>query len=87
MLTRRQKVVHWIGLSLSLPAACYAALGFVFYVWLGEVESARSTPERAGLLAVVAGAAVIIFFCVFVYCAATLIKDAHERHGGKRGAT
>lgn len=43
-MTRRRRLILWVGLCLSLPATAYAALGIVYFVWL---ESLTQWPAHS----------------------------------------
>jgi hypothetical protein len=84
MLTKRQKTLRWLGLVLSLPAAAYAVLSFIFYSWLSAAEPERWPPERAGLWAGGAALLAVIFLGVFIYCIVTLIRNANAEYRSKQ---
>jgi hypothetical protein len=79
-MTNRRKLFTWLGLFLSLPAAGYAGVSFIFYSWLSAAEPERWPPERAGVWAFGALALAIIFLGLFVYCIVSLIREANRRH-------
>jgi hypothetical protein len=85
MMTRRRKVLLWVGLCLSLPAAAYSGLSFIFYAWL---EASRQWPvEKASVWAFGAMALAVAFAAIFVYCLIALIKEANRAYREERNAT
>ncbi len=85
-MTRRRKILLWIGLFVSLPAALYAGGSFVFYAWMSAAQPDRWTPERAGLWAYSALALAVIFFGLFAYCVVSVIKEANRMYREQGGA-
>jgi heme/copper-type cytochrome/quinol oxidase subunit 2 len=79
-MTKRRKIILWIGLVLSLPATYYAAVSVVFYAWLSAAEPDRWPPERAGVWVAVTLAATILFLGCFIYCLVSLIKEANRQY-------
>ena len=77
----------WLGLVLSLLAGGYAGLSFIFYAWLSAAEPERWPPERAGLWAGSAAILALLFFALFVYCLASLIRDSNRRCREEQKAT
>ena len=86
-LTKRKRLLTWLGLILSLPAAGYAGVSFIFYTWLSAAEPERWPPERAGLWAGGAAILALMFFALFVYCLISLIRDANRRYREEQKAT
>ena len=86
-MTRRRKILLWLGLALSLAAAGYAATSVVFYAWLSAAAPERWPPDRAALWVYSALALTILFVGLFVYCVASLIKDANRRYREEQNAT
>ena len=85
MMTKRRKIVLWVGLCVSLPAAAYAALSFIFYAWM---EASRQWPtEKASVWALGAVVLAVVFGGIFVYCLVTLIKEANRAYREERNAT
>ena len=83
-MSRRRKVTLWLGLCLSLPAAAYASLGFVYFVWL---EGMKQWPTgQANLMALGALAFAVTCGGVFIYCLVSLIREAAEAHREKQRA-
>lgn len=73
-MTRRRKVILWLGLCLSLAGAAYAGLGFVYFAWL---EGLHQWPAgRAGVFAVGALALGILCAGLFSYCLVSLVRNA-----------
>ncbi|TCJ12767.1 hypothetical protein EZJ19_11025 [Parasulfuritortus cantonensis] len=86
-MTKRRKLLTWLGLFFSLPAAGYAGVSFIFYSWLSAAEPERWPPERAGVWAFGALALAILFFGLFVYCLVSLIREANRRYREEQKAT
>jgi len=76
MMTKRHKILLWLGLCLSFPAAAFASACFVYYSWR---ES-----STASFVAVVAAVALT---AVFIYCLVALIKDANRAYREEQNAT
>lgn len=84
-MTKRRKILLWVGLCLSLPAAAYAALSFTFYAWM---EASRQWPtERASIWAFGAIALAIVFATILIYCLVALIREANRAYREERNAT
>jgi len=79
-MTKRRKLLTWFGLVISLVAAGYAGMSFIFYAWLSAAEPELWSRERAGAWAYSALALTILFFCSFVYCLVSLIRDVNRRY-------
>ena len=75
-MTKRRKVLLWLGLCVSLPAGAYAGISFIYYAW--RESSAWSL--GAMLLA-------LLFAAVFAYCLVALIKEANRAYREERNAT
>jgi len=86
-VTNRRKLLTWFGLFLTLLAAGYAGVSFIFYSWLSAAEPERWPPERSGVWAFGALALAILFFGLFVYCLASLIREANRRYREVQKAT
>ncbi len=84
MLTKRRKIVLWVGLVLSVPAAGYAAMSVIFYSWLNAANPERWPAAKAGLWAGSALVLPILFLMLFVYCVVRLIKSANEEYGNRQ---
>jgi hypothetical protein len=84
-MTKRRKISLWVGIVLSLPAAGYAGMGFVFYAWLSAAEPERWPADKAALWAYSALALSILFFGLFVYCLVSLIKEANREYRVEEG--
>jgi uncharacterized membrane-anchored protein len=80
LMTKRRKILTWLGLVLSLPAASYAGVSVIFYAWLNAAEPERWPSERAGLWSGVAAVLALLFLALFVYCLASLIGEANRRY-------
>lgn len=75
-MTRRRKAILWLGLALSFPAAAYASLGFVYFMWLDGLQHGP-----AGSAAVFAfGSLALAVACagMFVHCLLALIRNARR---------
>jgi O-antigen/teichoic acid export membrane protein len=79
-MTKRRKWLTWLGLFLSLLAASYAGVSFIFYSWLSAAEPEHWPPERASVWAFGAFALAILFFGLFVYCLVSLIRETNRRY-------
>lgn len=79
-MTKRRKIMLWVGLVLSLPATYYAGVSVVFYAWLSAAEPQRWPPERAGVWVAAALAATLLFIGCFIYCLVSLIKGANREY-------
>lgn len=86
-MTKRRKVLLWIGLVLSLPAAGYAGVSVIFYAWLSAANPERWSPERAGLLSGGAMVLAVLFFGIFVYCLVTLIRNVNDEYRKRQSST
>ena len=86
-MTKRRKIFTWLGLILSLLAAGYAGVSFIFYAWLSAAEPERWPPERAGLWAGSAALLALVLFSLFVYCLVSLIREANRRYREEQKAT
>lgn len=86
-MTKRRKIVLWMGLALSLPAGCYAGMSFVFYAWLSSAAPERWPRTRAGLWAYSALALAALFLGLFIYCLVSLINEANRSYRVERNAT
>ena len=86
-MSKRRKILCWLGLLLSVPAFGYAGTSVVFYAWLSAAAPDRWPPDRAG--AWVAGSLVltVLFLALFVYCLVALIKEANRSYRVERNAT
>jgi len=85
-MTRRRKLFLWTGLALSIPAAGYAALSFVFYSWLSAAEPERWPPGRAGVWAGGAAILALAFLALFIYCLVSLVKEANRAYREEESA-
>jgi hypothetical protein len=85
LMTRRRKLILWLGLCLSLPATAYAALGVVYFVWL---ESLMQWPAHsAAVVAFALLALAVLCAGVFIYCLASLIKAVNRAYRGEQSET
>jgi glucose uptake protein GlcU len=76
MMTKRRKVLLWLGLCLSPPPAVYAGGSFIFYAW-----------REASAWAFGAMAVAVVFIGVFIYCLVALIKEANRAYREEQNAT
>jgi len=86
-MTKRRKILLWLGLVVSLLAAGYAGTSFIFYAWLNAAAPERWPSERAALWAYSALALAFLFFGFFVYCVVSLIKEANRQYREEQSAT
>ena len=86
-MTKRKKILSWVGLVVSLPATCYAGGSVIFYTWLNAAEPERWPAEKAALWAYSSLALTLVFFILFVYCLISLIKEANNNYRAKKNAT
>lgn len=86
-MTKRRKILLWLGLVVSLLATGYAGTSFIFYAWLSAAAPERWPPERAALWAYSALGLAILFFGLFVYCVVSLIKEANRQYREEQNAT
>jgi hypothetical protein len=78
LMSKRRKILTWLGLVLSLPAASYAGVSVIYYAWLNAAEPERWPSERAGLWSGAAAVLALLFLASFVYCLASLIGEANR---------
>ncbi len=77
-MSKRKKVLLWIGLLVSLPIAGYAGMCVVFYAWL---DASRQWPtEKAAMWAYGSLSIMIIFSALFIYCLVSLIWNANREY-------
>lgn len=86
-MTRRRKILLWLGLVVSLPAAGYAGISVIFYSWLNAAEPERWPAEKAAVWAYSALALTVIFIAVFIYCLVSIIKEANRKYREQQSAT
>jgi len=86
-MTRRRKILLWLGLVVSLPVAGYAGISVIFYSWLNAAEPERWPAEKAAVWAYSALALTVIFIGVFIYCLVSIIKEANRKYREKQSAT
>ena len=85
-MTKRKKILLWLGLVLSFPATGYAAMSVVFYSWLNASQPENWPAEKAAIWAYSALALTVVFFVIFVYCLITLIKSANDNYRANKNA-
>jgi len=86
-MTKRRKILLWLGLVVSLLATGYAGTSFIFYAWLSAAAPERWPPERAALWAYSALALAILFFGFLAYCVVSLVKEANRQYREEQNAT
>jgi hypothetical protein len=86
-MTKRRKIILWVGLALSLPAALYAGTCVVFYAWLNAAEPERWPADRAALWSYSVLALTVLFLGLFICCVVSLVKDANKRYREEQNAT
>ena len=79
-MSKKAKIIRWAGAALSLPASIYAGMSFIFYAWLNAADPERWPSEKAALWAYASLAIAIVFLVLFIFCAASLIKDANRKY-------
>ena len=79
-MTKRKRVLLWLGLITSVPATGYAGVSVIFYAWLSAANPERWSPERAGLWSGGAFILTVLFLILFIYCLVTLIKDTNKKY-------
>ena len=84
-MSKRRKILLWIGLILSLPASAYAGLSVVFYAWL---DASRHWPtEKAAVWAYGSLVLAVLFLALFIYCLVSLIKESNKQYSAEQNAT
>ena len=76
----RKKMMLWLGLVFSLPAAGYAAISVVYYAWLNAADPDRWPNEKAAIWVIGALVLTIAFSILFIYCLIALIKEANRSY-------
>ena len=82
-MSSRRKLLLCLGAILSLPAAGYSVLGFVFYAWR---ESLTQRASENAILAFGALTLAVLFILLFVVCVVALIKGANRGFREKQHA-
>ena len=75
-MTRRRKTILWLGLCLSLPGAAYASLGFVYFMWLGDLQ--QGPAGSAGMFAFGSVALAVACAGIFIHCLLSLVRSARR---------
>ncbi len=75
-MTRRRKVLLWVSLCISFPAAAYSGISFIYYTW-----------RKSSAWSFVAMSLALLFAAVFVYCLVALIREANRAYRNERNAT
>lgn len=83
-MTKRRKIILWLGLVLSLPASCYTGLSMVFYAWLSMTEPQRWPPDTAGIWLAAAATGSMLAIGCFIYCLVSLIKGVNSEYRAKQ---
>ena len=84
-MSKRRKVLLWLGLCISFPAAAYAGVSVVFYAWM---DASRQWPtEKAAVWTFGAFVLTVVFAGLFIYCLVSLIKEANRAYREERNAT
>ncbi len=79
-MSKRKKILLWLGLMISIPAGGYTGVSFIFYSWLSAAEPERWPPERAGIWAGSAFLIALLFLVLFIYCLVSLIKETNRKY-------
>ena len=77
-MTIQKKILMWFGLIISLPAAGYAVMGFIFYSWLNAAEPERWPTAKAVIWSFGSLSIAILFLILFVYCLVSIIKNSNK---------
>lgn len=77
-MTKRKKILLWVGLVLSLPSIYFSGTSFVFYAWQNAANPDKWPVEKAAPLAYSSLAIAVLFFLLFVYCLVVLIKNTNK---------
>lgn len=84
-MSKRRKILLWIGLLTSLPIAGYSGVSVVFYSWLNA--SQQWPAEKAAIWAYSSLALAVLFFALFIYYLVSLIKETNRQYKVKQNAT
>ncbi|MBT8439573.1 MAG: hypothetical protein KJO91_07575 [Gammaproteobacteria bacterium] len=79
-MSKKAKIMRWAGAALSLPASIYAGTSFIFYAWLNAADPERWPAEKAAIWAYSSLVIAILFLGVFIFCVASLIKEANRKY-------
>ena len=85
-MTKRRKILLWIGLIASVPAGGYAAMSVIYYAWLSAAAPDRWSPERAGAWVLGALLLMVFLLAVSIYCLVSLIKQANRDYRAEQNA-
>jgi len=77
-MTKHKKILTWVGVVISLPAAGYTGMGFIFYSWLNASNPERWPTEKAAVWAFGSLFIAVLFLILFIYCLVTLIKESKK---------
>ena len=86
-MTKRKKILLWVGLVVSIPVTGYAGVSVIFYAWLSAANPERWSPERAGLWSGGALVLTVLFLSLFVYCLVSLIRNANKEYRCRQAST
>ena len=76
MMTKRRKILLWLGLCLSFPAAAFASVCFLYYAW--------HESSTGSFVAVVVA---VTLTALFIYCLVALIGEANRAYREEQNAT
>jgi len=79
-MTKRRKILLWVGLILSLPLSAYAGLCVVFYAWMNAAEPERWPSEKAAIWVYSSLTLACCLFLLFCYCLVSLIKNQNREN-------
>lgn len=76
-MTKRTRILYWVGVVVAPIASFYAFGSFIFYTWMNANGSWSA--ERAAAWAYPSLALSVIFFGLFVWCVWRLIRKQSNR--------
>ena len=79
-MSKKAKILRWVGAALSFPASIYAGMSFIFYAWQNAADPERWPAEKAAIWAYSSLAIAILFLGVFSFCVASLIRAANKKY-------
>ena len=86
-VSKRKKIILWLGALIGLPAAGYFLMCAVFYAWLNASDPTRWPPQRAGVWSGGSLILAVTFFVFFIYSVVKLIKQNNQKFRAVRNAT
>jgi hypothetical protein len=86
-MSKRRRILLWLGLVLSVPAGGYAGLCVGFYAWLSAAEPERWPSARAAVWAYSSLGFAVLFLALFIYCLVALIREANRQYRQEQNAT